>query len=429
MLRRCYKTKARVFINDTSIETDVIWQWCRTDAKPLPINHAFGSGVFDRVHGVDNHNVGEIRGAKIEYVDGNLFNKLPGKCCMGTQQQWSFGIKPSDPVLARPDCCSAKFYSFVASGGLRATGTFISKENPTVISTGNAFFGGSSPATLTLFHRSTGTLNLQPDAIGQLELAHLNNGSVGLGNACNASLRLLNAPFGSISLSGVVNASVSLSKQATGGLGFGSSASVTTSIWSGPSVASSASASNVTGQVTMNVPSGTVPGNMLISTYVTTLNGGTINLPSGWSTITTVPFRGGAAQLMIGVRIVVAGDPSTFVTTGTGSPKTNASVLRLTAASSIGATVSATGSGPIAVAPSITTTAINSLLLAIWATDTTMDTITPDPTYDSEYLITNTAGSFAMATEEAPFIATYSATPANLVTSSTWVARQIEIKQ
>lgn len=103
-MRRCYTTSARLY-RDSPFETPITWQWCLPSAKPFPFPIAYGSGVWDWEHNVDNLQIGEVRGSGITYVDGDSLPLAPGTCFMGTASQWGSGPSVDDPVGVKPDCC------------------------------------------------------------------------------------------------------------------------------------------------------------------------------------------------------------------------------------------------------------------------------------------------------------------------------------
>lgn len=182
VMRRCYKTKARVWIDDIQREEEIVWQWCSKEAKPLPHAHSFPSASLDYVHGFDHRGIGEIRGSRVTFIDGDALNKLPGKCKIGSETQFIKGIRTTDPAMPTPDCCRAKFYSFKASGGLRTSGDATTSVKPHLMASGGLKLSGSA---VVVVHRNL-----------------VCSGSTTLAGTASTALRLLQAANGLVRLNG-----------------------------------------------------------------------------------------------------------------------------------------------------------------------------------------------------------------------------------
>lgn len=92
------------FFRDSDLQNDVQWQVAQEGAEDFPLYHSFAPSLYmDRPSGPWAP-LGEVDGTRAR-SDVWHFSQLPGKCYLGTPDQWADGCYAADLVGPVPPCC------------------------------------------------------------------------------------------------------------------------------------------------------------------------------------------------------------------------------------------------------------------------------------------------------------------------------------
>jgi len=102
LMRSCYKSKMRPYLDRPDVEIAGEWQFCLPGAKPLPFPHRFGSQIWDWHNTYCNPAIGEATGFD-GYASAAVNAKLTGEKFCGREEYLRFG-SPFDAARIATDC-------------------------------------------------------------------------------------------------------------------------------------------------------------------------------------------------------------------------------------------------------------------------------------------------------------------------------------
>jgi len=105
MVRRGYRTKARLFADDLTRLTFIRWYRALPGAKLLGVPCAINSAIWDMGDLTPlYYGVGEVRGYRPTFIDPNTVPRGLGLCRQGSDEQFARGILTTD-VGSSKRCC------------------------------------------------------------------------------------------------------------------------------------------------------------------------------------------------------------------------------------------------------------------------------------------------------------------------------------
>lgn len=198
-----------------------------------------------------------------------------------------------------------------------------------------------------------------------------------------------------------------------------------------PLLASFATAvGNDAGAVTINKPSATLAGDLLVAVVAIAFGGATWTSPAGWTTVTG-DVTNGSVTANTFQKIATGSEPASYTFTHSGPAALNksAGIARITDASRsnpIDVSANGTGSSATPTCPTATTTVKRTLILRVMAqADTTTDDTGEPAGTTLVWVKGNTTVTSGMATEDQSEIGATGTAAFSVDNSAAWVASTI----
>ncbi|HEX8809732.1 MAG TPA: hypothetical protein VF760_12140, partial [Xanthobacteraceae bacterium] len=220
-LRKCYRGKARIFVDGQPVIVGIAWYWADPDAPVFPFAHCWGSHVYNSYLQFDTGQPEEL-----VYKAWQKDPTNPGfraGCFLGDREWWTTGNIPSAAIAAAaasycPGCFQPAGRPVEASGGLTLAGVAGVAVGRPVEAAGGLILAGQAPAGELLGVEAIGGLVLGGLAGAGLGIPAQPAGGLLVAGQAVAGEQLVVEASGALLLAGQASGGELFAVEASGGL-------------------------------------------------------------------------------------------------------------------------------------------------------------------------------------------------------------------